>query len=148
MVSGDAFSDIDRPTVGVKVGEKGSTGFAEFSSFIFTSRAPAGGAIIMEWNVHDPKDHQGAAGMWDVIFRLGGAEGTNLQVDTCGNTLPVNDTLSNCQAAFLSMHITPDASAYLEGTWVSAATHIHRAILTSGLVLARRSRFGYELFFL
>ncbi|KZV61321.1 glycoside hydrolase family 55 protein [Peniophora sp. CONT] len=122
MASGDAFADIDSPTVAVQVGKKGSTGFAEFSSFIFTSRAPAGGAIIVEWNVHDPEDHQGAAGMWDVIFRLGGAEGTNLQLDGCGNTLSANET-SNCQAAFLSMHITPEASAYLEGTWFWLADH-------------------------
>ena len=135
MVSGDAFSDIDRPTVGVKVGEKGSTGFAEFSSFIFTSRAPAGGAIIVEWNVHDPEDHQGAAGMWDVIFRLGGAEGTNLQLEGCGNTLPANET-SNCEAAFLSMHITPEASAYLEGTWVSTIGRRDTHRLTPHPVLA------------
>lgn len=138
MVSGDAFEDIDHPTVAIQVGDKGSKGFAEFSSFIFTTRAPAGGAIVVEWNVHDPEDHQGAAGMWDVIFRLGGAEGTDMQLETCSNALPSDETESGCQAAFLSMHITPEASIYLEGTWVSAINPFVASFLTRPLVLARR----------
>lgn len=32
---------------------------------------PAPGAIVVEWNVHDPSGEQGAAGMWDSHFRLG-----------------------------------------------------------------------------
>lgn len=69
MGSGDAFSDITNPQVVVQVGEEGSTGIAEISDMLFTTRASAGGAIVMEWNVHDPSGNQGAAGMWDTLFR-------------------------------------------------------------------------------
>lgn len=30
----------------------------------------AGGAIVVEWNVHDPAGQQGAAGMWDSHIRF------------------------------------------------------------------------------
>ena len=72
MGSGSAFSDITSPQVVVQVGTSGSSGVAEISDMLFTTRASAGGAIVMEWNVHDPSDEQGAAGMWDTLFRLGG----------------------------------------------------------------------------
>lgn len=71
MGSGDAFSDITNPQVVVQVGAEGSTGIAEISDMLFTTRASAGGAIVMEWNVHDPSGNQGAAGMWDTLFRYG-----------------------------------------------------------------------------
>lgn len=65
--SGDAFASIDNPSVVVQVGAEGSTGIAEISSLLFTTRAPAGGAILVEWNVHDPAGNQGAAGLWDTV---------------------------------------------------------------------------------
>ncbi|VDC01655.1 unnamed protein product [Peniophora sp. CBMAI 1063] len=122
MGSGDAFSSIDDPSVVVQVGTEGSTGIAEISSILFTTRAPAGGAILVEWNVHDPSGNQGAAGMWDTLFRLGGAKGTNMQTDQCGNLLGAN-TSPSCQAAFLGLHLTKSSSAYLESTWVWLADH-------------------------
>ena len=96
MASGSAFSSIASPKVAVQVGTTGSTGIAEISSLLFTTRAPAGGAILVEWNVHDPSNNKGAAGMWDTVcaifspvhirscllwlqlFRLGGAKGTSM----------------------------------------------------------------------
>ena len=69
MASGSAFNSISSPKVAVQVGTAGSTGLAEFSSMLFTSRAPAGGAILVEWNVHDPSGQQAAAGMWDTVRR-------------------------------------------------------------------------------
>lgn len=36
---------------------------------LFSTRASAGGAIVVEWNVHDPSGQQGAAGMWDTLIR-------------------------------------------------------------------------------
>ena len=70
MGSGDAFSSIDDPSVVVQVGAEGSTGIAEISSLLFTTLAPAGGAILVEWNVHDPSGNKGAAGMWDTVRML------------------------------------------------------------------------------
>jgi glucan 1,3-beta-glucosidase len=142
MGSGRAFSDTGSPNVVVQVGTEGSTGVAEISSVLFSTRAPgacttasartavssnafslaAGGAIVVEWNVHDPVGQQGAAGMWDTLFRFGGAAGTDMQTAQCGYALGAG-TGAACQAAFLGLHITPGASAYLEGTWVWNADH-------------------------
>lgn len=74
MGSGNAFSDPNNPQVVVQVGTAGSTGTAEISGVLFSTRASAGGAIVVEWNVHDPSGQQGAAGMWDTLIRLGGGE--------------------------------------------------------------------------
>jgi len=121
MASGEAFKDIANPKVAVRVGEPGENGIAEFSGILFSTRGPAGGAIVVEWNVHDPAHNQGAAGMWDTHLRLGGAAGTDLQTAQCS----FNQTQdpSACQSAFLGLHITSHATAYLEGTWVWNADH-------------------------
>jgi glucan 1,3-beta-glucosidase len=121
MASGSAFTNQNSPTVAVQVGTSGSTGLAEFGSVLFTSRASAGGAILVEWNVHDPAGQQGAAGMWDTLFRIGGAAGTNMQRTQCANTTA--NTGTNCIGAFLGLHLTSSSSAYLEGTWVWNADH-------------------------
>ncbi|KZV69962.1 glycoside hydrolase family 55 protein [Peniophora sp. CONT] len=120
MASGSTFNNIASPKVAVQVGTSGSTGLAEFSSMLFTSRAPAGGAILVEWNVHDPSGNQGAAGMWDTLFRIGGAAGTNMQTSQCPTS---NSGSASCQGAFLGLHLTSSASAYLEGVWLWAADH-------------------------
>ncbi|KAI0029202.1 exo-beta-1-3-glucanase [Vararia minispora EC-137] len=121
MASGSAFANQNIPAVAVQIGTVGSTGLAEISGMLFTTRASAGGAILVEWNVHDPSGHQGAAGMWDALFRIGGAAGTNMQTAQCANT--TSNTGSNCIGAFLGLHLTSSSSAYLEGTWVWAADH-------------------------
>ncbi|EIM83048.1 exo-beta-1-3-glucanase [Stereum hirsutum FP-91666 SS1] len=121
MGSGSAFSNPSSPQVVVQVGTTGSTGVAEISGVLFSTRASAGGAIVVEWNVHDPSGQQGAAGMWDTLIRLGGATGTNIQEAQCANTTA--NTGTNCFAAFLGLHLTAGSSAYLEGTWVWLADH-------------------------
>jgi glucan 1,3-beta-glucosidase len=57
--------------------------------------------------------------MWDSHIRLGGAAGTNLQSGQC----PSGSDNSACMAAFLGLHITSQATAYIEGTWVWLADH-------------------------
>ncbi|KAG1834948.1 exo-beta-1,3-glucanase [Suillus subalutaceus] len=37
---------------------------------VFTTAGPAPGAIMIEWNAHDPSGQQAAAGMWDSHIRL------------------------------------------------------------------------------
>lgn len=87
----------------------------------------AEGAIVVEWNIHDPEGQQGAAGMWDshiilgslsllllqnhiLTFVLGGAAGTNLEKSKC-----IAGSNSNpCFASFLGLHLTCGSSAYLE----------------------------------
>ena len=75
---------------------------------------------MMEWNVRDPAGQQGAAGMWDTLFRIGGAEETKLQLQQCPTT---DQGSTQCQGAYLGLHLTPKSSAYLEGTWVWTADH-------------------------
>ena len=57
--------------------------------------------------------------MWDSHIRLGGADGTSLQASQC----PSGSDNSACMAAFLGLHITSSATAYLEGTRVWLADH-------------------------
>ncbi|EIN07518.1 exo-beta-1,3-glucanase [Punctularia strigosozonata HHB-11173 SS5] len=115
--SGDAFNDQSNPKQVVKVGNSGDTGTIEITDILFATQGPTAGAIVVEWNIHE--DAQGTAGMWDSHIRLGGAVGTDLQVSQC----PSGSDNSACMAAFLALHITTDATAYLEGTWVWLADH-------------------------
>jgi len=80
---------------------------------------PAGGAIVVEWNVKQTT--QGGAGMWDSHIRLGGAAGTNLQASDCPSN--GNGGTTACLAAFAGLHLTSESIAYLEGTWVWLADH-------------------------
>lgn len=132
MGAGLNFNNQEDPNVVVQVGTPGSQGVTEITDIIFTTQGPAAGAIVVEWNVRDPPGLQGAAGMWDSHIRLGGANGTHLQDAECsaGSFSP------ECFAAFLALHITYGASAYLEGTWVWLADHdldgFHQLTLFSG----------------
>ncbi|KAJ7818674.1 exo-beta-1,3-glucanase [Mycena olivaceomarginata] len=85
----------------------------------FLNRGPAGGAIVVEWNVKQTT--QGGAGMWDSHIRLGGAAGTNLQASDCPSS--GNGGVTACLAAFAGLHLTSESTAYLEGTWVWLADH-------------------------
>ncbi|KAF9560804.1 glycoside hydrolase family 55 protein [Agrocybe pediades] len=119
---GPAFQDQKHPQVVVRVGEKGGhiPGPTEITDIVFTTVGPAAGAIVVEWNVRDPRGMQAGAGMWDTHIRLGGSAGTNLDGSTCPKT---GGGYDNCYAAFLSLHITPSATGYFEGTWVWLADH-------------------------
>ncbi|KAK7437112.1 hypothetical protein VKT23_018738 [Stygiomarasmius scandens] len=119
---GEAFQDMDKPEVVVKIGEKDSKGVMEISDIVFTTIGPTPGAIVVEWNVRQPDDQPAGAGMWDSHIRLAGAAGTNLELNCpTGQNALVAD--SECFAAFLALHLTPGSTAYLEGTWVWLADH-------------------------
>ncbi|KDQ52486.1 glycoside hydrolase family 55 protein [Jaapia argillacea MUCL 33604] len=119
MGSGSAFSNINSPEVVVQAGAPNSVGVLEVSDFVFTTAGPTPGAIMVEWNVHDPSGQQAAAGMWDTHVRFVVPVGTDLQQSNCPTSNPNN----NCYAAFLGLHLTSASSAYLEGTWVWLADH-------------------------
>jgi len=117
--AGPGFQDQNNPQVVVRVGEPGSRGVVEITDMIFSTVGPAPGAIVVEWNVKETT--QGSAGTWDTHIRLGGAAGTNLEIEQC---LPGNiKDESGCMAAFMALHLTRDSSAYLEGMWVWLADH-------------------------
>ncbi|EIW85955.1 glycoside hydrolase family 55 protein [Coniophora puteana RWD-64-598 SS2] len=119
MAGGSAFSDITNPKVAVQIGSAGDTGVLEITDMLFSTKGPAPGAIMVEWNVHDPSGQQGAAGMWDTHMRFGGATGTNLANPQC----PQASRNAACQASYLGLHLTSGSSAYIEGTWVWTADH-------------------------
>ncbi|KAF9218921.1 glycoside hydrolase family 55 protein [Gyrodon lividus] len=119
LAGGRNFEDHNNPRVVVQAGEPNSQGVLEISDIVFSTVGPAPGAILLEWNVHDPSGQQGAAGLWDTHLRLGGAVGTNMQSVQC----PSGSVNTACQAAFLGIHLTPGSSAYFEGTWVWTADH-------------------------
>ncbi|CAG8001976.1 unnamed protein product [Penicillium nalgiovense] len=122
MAHGKTFADQENPVPVFRVGEKGDTGSVEMSDLVITTKGPAPGAILMEWNVAGSS--QGSAGMWDVHFRIGGAAGTELQSDTCPKTPKEKTTpKKECMAAFMLLHITKKGSAYLENTWFWTADH-------------------------
>ncbi|PSR72174.1 hypothetical protein PHLCEN_2v11966 [Hermanssonia centrifuga] len=82
MGTGSTFTDYNNPRVVVQVGAPGSSGVTEITDMIFTTKGPAAGAIIVEWNVHDPAGQQGAAGAWDTHLIIGG---TDHDLDTPGS---------------------------------------------------------------
>ncbi|KAI6153063.1 glycoside hydrolase family 55 protein [Pisolithus tinctorius] len=143
MGGGSKFQDESKPRAVVQVGEAcpsnflgvngvggpdclfgansifTPSGILEITDIVFTTRGPAPGAIVVEWNVHEPVGVQGGAGMWDSYIRIGGAAGTDLQLAEC----PAGSQSPNCMAAFMSLHLTQGSSAYLEGTWAWTADH-------------------------
>ncbi|KAL4069057.1 glycoside hydrolase family 55 protein [Scleroderma citrinum] len=118
---GSTFQNQNSPKVVVQAGAAGSTGVMEISDMIFSTMGPTPGAILLEWNVHDPSGQPGAAGLWDTHIRcmFYAAAGTNMQVAQC----PSGSQNTNCQAAFLGIHLTSGSSGYFEGTWIWTADH-------------------------
>ena len=122
LAAGAAFGDPLKPKPVFRIGQEGDVGTVEISDMIFATVGPQPGAILMEWNVFGQS--QGATGIWDVHFRIGGAAGTDLQSDTCLKA-PGGNTTANleCQASFLLMHVTKSASLYQENCWFWVADH-------------------------
>lgn len=115
--SGFYFADQNNPQVMVKVGNKGDIGTMEIVEMLFTVKGATAGAILMEWNL--AASSQGAAGMWDSHFRVGGALGSDLDETTCPK-FGFND---QCIAASLMFHVTSQASGYFENVWAWVADH-------------------------
>ncbi|KAF3111165.1 hypothetical protein TWF569_005246 [Orbilia oligospora] len=122
VASGSFFANERRPQPLLKVGARdGQPGAAELSDIIVTtstSSGPTGGAILVQWNLKSSSP--GAAGMWDVLLRVGGAAGTNLQTAQCPKLSGVEN---NCIAAALMLHLTRQSAGYFENVWARVADH-------------------------
>lgn len=122
MAGGTAFKDQTNPTPVFQVGQPGDVGSVEMSDLVFETLGTQPGAIMMQWNIAESS--QGSSGLWDVHFRIGGSAGTELQSDTCAKnpnvTAPANTA---CEGAFLLLHITSKATAYVENCWFWVADH-------------------------
>ncbi|KAJ7913682.1 exo-beta-1,3-glucanase [Mycena leptocephala] len=118
MGSGAKFADQQSPTPVVRVGNAGDVGVVELSDLVITTTGGSAGAIGIEWNLDATSP--GAAGLWDVHVRLGGAMGTNINAANCP-TSSINAV--ECASAFLGIHITSSGSGYFENVWVWNADH-------------------------
>lgn len=114
---GSNFSNIEAPYPVVQVGRSGDTGTIEVSDIIVSTRGGAAGAVLIEYNL----DGDQGSGLWDVHTRIGGFDGSDLQVANCPTTAAVS---ADCEAAFMSIHVTSSASnVYLENNWFWTADH-------------------------
>ncbi|KAK0442864.1 exo-beta-1,3-glucanase [Armillaria borealis] len=116
---GDYFKDVKNPKVMVRVGEPGSRGSVEITDIIFRLTVLAPGAIVLEWNVRGHDDNLAGPGMWDSHIILGGSKGSAMDSAHC----PKGSEAISCAPAFLGLHLTSEATAFLEGTWVWLADH-------------------------
>lgn len=69
--AGERFQDEHHPQAVVRVGHQGDKGELVICDMLFSTRGPAGGAVVMEWNVHE--SYQGSVAMFDSHIRIGGA---------------------------------------------------------------------------
>ncbi|KIO31553.1 glycoside hydrolase family 55 protein [Tulasnella calospora MUT 4182] len=119
--AGAKFANESKPRPVVQVGKAGDKAGAEISDMVFSARSGSAGAIVVEWNAADKPGEKGSAAMWDVHIRVGGFAGSDISVANC---LKFEDhAVKPCVGAFLGLHITSKATAYLEGTWVWTADH-------------------------
>ncbi|KAK1765614.1 pectin lyase fold/virulence factor, partial [Phialemonium atrogriseum] len=117
-----AFKDQTKPKPVFQVGQPGDVGSVEMSDLMFETAGPQPGAILVEWNVAESS--QGAAGLWDVHFRIGGSAGTQLELAQCAKKPDITNPVDpKCFGAFLLLHIREQSSAYLENTWFWVADH-------------------------
>ncbi|KAI0542202.1 glycoside hydrolase family 55 protein [Xylaria digitata] len=122
MATGEKFADAGKPVAVFEVGKPSDVGNVEMSDLIIETKGALPGAILVQWNLAGSEN--GAAGMWDVHFRVGGTAGTELQSDHCSKnpnaTTAVDD---KCKGTFLMLHLTKTASAYIENCWFWVADH-------------------------
>jgi len=102
----------------LQIGEPGETGTVEITDFMFSTKGAQPGAILLQWNLKGSA--QGAAGMWDSHFRVGGFAGSDLQVRQCPRGQLYQP---QCHCAHTLLHLTPSSSAYMENVWAWTADH-------------------------
>lgn len=116
-----SWQDQSSPQPVFQVGQPGDSGAVEMSDLIFETAGAQPGAIMIEWNVGESS--QGASGMWDVHVRIGGSAGTGLQSSSCAYDPTQTAANAACEGAFLLLHVTKQASIYLENNWFWVADH-------------------------
>jgi len=117
------FNDAANPVPVFQVGKPGEKGVAQLVDLLFTTEGPLPGAKVVEWNMADPINAPGSAGMWEVHFRIGGAIGTKIDPSNCPRGDGSNALAENCAGTWALMHITEGATAYLENVWGWVADH-------------------------
>jgi len=123
QASGSAFQNANSPIPMLKIGTPGQTGVAQIVDFMFGVQGPQPGAVLIEWNLHDPVNAPGSNGLWDVHYRIGGGDGTRLQATNCPAGDGSNAPASTCSGAWALLHVTSSANIYLENVWGWVADH-------------------------
>jgi len=121
--SGQKFQDVNNPIPVIQVGRTGESGVAQFTNFIFTTKGPQPGAKLLVWNLRDPANAPGSNGLWDVHFRIGGAEDTLIRPSNCPSGDGTGSPAAQCTGAWVLLHVTTQASLYMENVWGWVADH-------------------------
>lgn len=118
LSAGAFFADSANPQPVVQVGAvTGQAGRVELSDFIVSTQNAQAGAVCIEWNLASTTGEP--SGMWDVHVRVAGFTGTQQQVGQCVKTPGNAAVRPGCLVAFMSMHITKQASGlYMENVWL------------------------------
>ncbi|KAF2420739.1 pectin lyase-like protein [Tothia fuscella] len=119
MAIGKAFSNLREPKAVLQVGKAGDKGIVEISDITLTNEGPTAGAKFIQWSIHE--DGQGSAAIWDTIVRVGGAMGTGLTETTCHQF--GKQQKEKCMASTIMLHVTTQASIYMENVWLWVADH-------------------------
>lgn len=117
-----SWSDVNNPQAFIKVGStSGQEGVVELSDFVVSTQGSQPGAILIEWNLASTGT---PSGMWDVHTRIGGFTASQLQVAQCEKVPGSSAVVSQCIAAYMSMHVTKQATGlYMENVWLWVADH-------------------------
>ncbi|KXT10523.1 hypothetical protein AC579_2363 [Pseudocercospora musae] len=123
MVTGPNFQDEFAPIVAFRVGQPGDVGTTELVEILFETIGPVPGCIMMEWNLAGA--YPGAAGMWDTHWRIGGSNGTELQLTQCmKNQRVAHGASKQCWGAFMNVHFTRTAkNVMISHSWIWIADH-------------------------
>ena len=111
------------PVPMLRVGQPGDQGTVHMADFMITNQGPAPGAVLLEWNVNsDPAKGQ-ISGVWDVHFRIGGADGTEMNPSTCPQSA-TRRTHPQCEGVFALIHLgSSSGGVYIENMWGWVADH-------------------------
>ncbi|MBA7493104.1 hypothetical protein ES702_03659 [subsurface metagenome] len=152
LATGPYWSDISNPLPVIQVGKVGEVGQVEWSDVIMSTKGPAPGAVLIQWNLASANAPQastppdgwaaqgnypngkpeslGPSGMWDVHTRIGGFAGSELLITDCpasgtkNISIPPAQADPKCIAAAMSVHVTTSArNLYMENTWLWVADH-------------------------
>jgi glucan 1,3-beta-glucosidase len=118
MAGGAAFQNEMQPQPMLKVGEPGQTGSVEITDLFFASKGAQPGAILVQWNI--AQSSNGAAGLWDSHFRVGGFQGSELNVNNCPRG---QGAVPQCNGVHTLLQIAATGSGYFENVWAWTADH-------------------------
>lgn len=120
MATGDYFGDPKNPKPVWSIGEVGQSGTVQIVDMLFSHQGPVPGAIMLQWNLNSTCP--GKSGLWSTHFRSGGAKGTKQSPSNCQKLTDASNR-TECQGAFLQLHVLPFTSLYMENTWLWTADH-------------------------